>query len=78
MIAQKLVADAIEFVCGDSRRDIAADLGKGLGAKMKSLDGIPAGARAALEKRTPEIFDLKNWKAPRNDFAEYMEKRKPG
>ena len=27
---------------------------------------------------TPEIFDLKNWKAPRNDFAEYMEKRKPG
>ena len=33
MIAQKLVADAIEFVCGDSGRDIAADLGKGLGAK---------------------------------------------
>jgi hypothetical protein len=52
--------------------------GKGLGAKMKSLDGIPAGARAALEKRAPEIFDLKNWKAPRNDFAEYMQKRKPG
>jgi hypothetical protein len=51
--------------------------GKGLGAKIKSVDGIPAGARAALEKKTPEIFDLKSWKAPRNDFAEYMMKRKP-
>ncbi len=52
--------------------------GKGLGAKIKNLDGIPAGARAALEKKTSEIFDLKSWKAPRNDFAEYMMKRKPG
>ena len=36
VIAQKLVADAIEFVCGDSGRDIAADLGKGLGAKPQA------------------------------------------
>ena len=49
-----------------------------LGAKLRSLDDIPKGARAALEKKTPEIFDLKNWGSkPRNDFAEYMQKRRP-
>ena len=51
--------------------------GKGLGAKLTGLDDLPAGARAALEKRTPEIFDLPSWKSPRIDFVEYMQKRKP-
>jgi hypothetical protein len=49
--------------------------GKGLGTKLKSLDELPAGARAAFEKKTPEIFDIPNWKAPRIDFAEYMQQR---
>ena len=52
--------------------------GKALGAKLRSLDDVPKAARAAFEKKTPEIFDLKNWgSTPRNDFAEYMQKRRP-
>ena len=51
--------------------------GKGLGAKLASLDELPAAVRAALEQRTPEIFDLASWTKPRNDFAEFMQKRKP-
>jgi hypothetical protein len=51
--------------------------GRGLGAKLTSLDDVPRGARAVLEKRAPEIFDLPSWTKPRIDFAEYMQKRKP-
>lgn len=49
--------------------------GKGLGTKLKSLDDLPAAARAAFERKTPEIFDLPSWNAPRIDFAEYMQQR---
>ena len=52
--------------------------GKGLGTKLRSLDDLPRGARLALEKKTPEIFDLKSWTKPRIDFAEYMTKYGPG
>ena len=52
--------------------------GKGLGAKLRSLDDMPKAPRKLLEARAPEIFDLDNWKAPRLDFMEYMQKRKPG
>jgi len=51
--------------------------GKGLGAKIKSLDGVPRAAMQAIEKKTPEILDIKSWTKPRNDFAEYMQQRKP-
>jgi hypothetical protein len=51
--------------------------GKGLGAKLTSLDDLPPPVRSALEKRTPEIFDLDAWTKPRNDFAEFVQKRKP-
>jgi hypothetical protein len=51
--------------------------GRGLGAKLTSLDDIPAGARRAIEQKTPEIFDTANWKAPRVDFVEFTQKRKP-
>jgi hypothetical protein len=47
----------------------------GLGTKLKSLDDLPAAARAAFERKTPEIFDLPSWNAPRIDFAEYMQQR---
>ena len=47
--------------------------GKALGTKLRKLDDLPRGARLALEKRTPEIFDLASWTKPRIDFAEYMQ-----
>lgn len=53
--------------------------GKAYGCKLSSLDDIPKAARASLEKKTPEIFDLSLdiWKKPIIDFAEYMKQRKP-
>ena len=51
--------------------------GKGLGAKIKNLDGVPRAAMKAIEQKTPEILDIKSWTKPRNDFAEYMQQRKP-
>jgi len=51
--------------------------GKALGTKLRKLDDLPRGARLALEKRTPEIFDLASWTKPRIDFAEYMQQRAP-
>jgi hypothetical protein len=51
--------------------------GRGLGAKLSSLDDLPAGARAVLEKRAPEIFDLGSWTKPRIDFLEFTQQRKP-
>ena len=51
--------------------------GRGLGAKLRSLSDLPDGARSALEKRTPEIFDLPNWKEPKRDFVDFMRLRKP-
>ena len=51
--------------------------GKGLGAKLSSLDEVPKAARAVLESKAPEIFDLPSWTKPRIDFLEYMQKRKP-
>ena len=52
--------------------------GKGLGAKLRSLDDMPRAPRALLEKHAPQIFDLPSWTAPRLDFMEYMQQRKPG
>ncbi|MEZ5513697.1 MAG: DUF1838 family protein [Steroidobacteraceae bacterium] len=52
--------------------------GKGLGSKLRSLDDVPAAARAVLEQRAPEIFELDKWTKPRIDFMEYMQERAPG
>lgn len=51
--------------------------GKAYGTKLKSLDELPPGTRAQFEKKTPEIFNLSNWKAFRDDFDDYMKARKP-
>lgn len=51
--------------------------GKGLGAKLRRLEDMPRAARTVIEKRAPEIFDLKSWTKPRIDFLEYMQQRKP-
>ena len=40
-------------------------------------DLSPANARANLERKTPEIFDIASWTKPRLDFIEYMQQRKP-
>lgn len=50
--------------------------GKGLGAKLRSLNDLPNAPRRLFEKFTPEIFDIANWTEPRLDFVEYMKKRK--
>jgi len=46
--------------------------GRAAGTKLRSLDEIPAAARATLEARTPEIFDRTKWQAPRFDIPEYI------
>jgi hypothetical protein len=51
--------------------------GKAYGAKIKSIDQLPRIVRSNLEKKTPEIFDIKSWTKPRLDFVEYMQQRKP-
>jgi hypothetical protein len=51
--------------------------GKAFGTKLRSLDELPAVVRGNLEKKTPEIFDLKSWTKPRLDFIEFMQQRKP-
>jgi hypothetical protein len=51
--------------------------GKALGAKIKSLEEIPAGARRSLEKCTPEIFDIASWTKPRLDILEYVASQTP-
>ena len=45
--------------------------GRAMGAKLKSLDDIPAAARKGLEQKTPMLFDLANWPKDRDDTAEY-------
>lgn len=50
--------------------------GKGLGAKLRSLDDLPDAPRRLFEKFTPEIFNIAGWTEPRLDFVEYMQKRK--
>jgi hypothetical protein len=44
--------------------------GRALGAKLRSLDELPAAARKGLEKHTPMLFDLANW-PKRDDTEEY-------
>ncbi len=54
--------------------------GRALGAKLRSLDEIPAAARAGLERHTPMLFDLASWPKDRDDSTEYRKvlKRKRG
>jgi hypothetical protein len=32
---------------------------------------VPAPLRAAIEKQTPEMLDVENWKGFRNDMEDY-------
>lgn len=54
--------------------------GRAMGAKLKSMDDIPAAARKGLEEKTPMLFDLASWPKDRDDAAEYKKvlKRKRG
>lgn len=51
--------------------------GKAHGAKLASLDQLPAGARKSFEAKTPDIFDWKNWTKPHNDLMEYLATQTP-
>jgi Protein of unknown function (DUF1838) len=50
--------------------------GRAVGTKLRSIDEIPTAARAALEAKTPQIFDRKNWNTPRMDIPEYIKSLK--
>jgi hypothetical protein len=54
--------------------------GRAMGAKMRSLDDIPAAARKGLEQKTPMLFDLTSWPKGRDDADEYKKvlRRKRG
>ncbi len=45
--------------------------GRAMGAKLRSLDDIPAAARAGLEQKAPMLFDLASWPKDRDEVAEY-------
>ncbi|SFO02513.1 DUF1838 family protein [Sphingomonas sp. OK281] len=51
--------------------------GRAYGAKLRSLDDLPAGIRAGFEKKTPEIFDTANWTKPRLDIVEFLAGKTP-
>lgn len=46
--------------------------GRAYGAKIKSLDEIPLGARKSLESHTPDIFKWREWTGFRNDMGDYL------
>lgn len=51
--------------------------GNARGAKIKSLDELPAKIRTDFEKYTPEIFDRKSWTKPRLDTLDYLATQTP-
>ena len=52
--------------------------GRAYGAKIASLDDIPAGARRSLESHTPEIFKWREWQGFRNDIGDYVKTQGEG
>nr|WP_165388226.1 DUF1838 family protein [Sphingomonas populi] len=50
--------------------------GRAVGAKVRSLDGIPPAALKSMQTHTPRIFDRANWTAPYFDVPEYMKSLK--
>lgn len=51
--------------------------GKGLGAKLGSLDDLPKHVRTLFEKQTPQIFNLDSWSKSSSEFGSYMKERTP-
>ncbi len=51
--------------------------GRAFGAKLSGPSALPPKVLAAIEKHKPEILDIDNWTGQRNDFSEFMAKRKP-
>jgi hypothetical protein len=50
--------------------------GRGVGAKIKSLDEVPKAALAEFRKKTPLIFATETWTELRNETQEYKDKLK--
>lgn len=51
--------------------------GKAHGTKFASLNQIPAAALRGFEKKTPQVFDLDNWKEPALDVQSWMAANRP-
>jgi hypothetical protein len=50
--------------------------GRGVGAKIASLDDVPKAALAEFRKKTPMIFETETWTELRNETREYKDKLK--
>ena len=51
--------------------------GRGFGAKLDSIDQIPGFARADIERRHPQIFDIDSWTELTNEVGEYKRTQSP-
>ncbi|MBC2669875.1 DUF1838 family protein [Novosphingobium piscinae] len=51
--------------------------GKAHGAKLATLDQLPAAARKSFEAKTPDIFEWRNWSKPHNDIMDYLATQTP-
>lgn len=52
--------------------------GRGFGKKISGVDDIPAFARADLERRHPQIFDLDSWTELVDEWGDYKRAHRPG
>lgn len=51
--------------------------GRGFGKKIAGIDDIPAFARADLERRHPQIFDLDSWTELVDEWGDYKRENSP-
>jgi hypothetical protein len=51
--------------------------GRGFGKKIASVDDIPAFARADLERRHPQIFELDSWTELVDEWGDYKRENSP-
>ncbi len=52
--------------------------GRGFGQKIDGVDQMPAFARADIERRHPEIFDLDSWTELVDEWGDYKRANRPG
>ena len=51
--------------------------GRAYGTKYGSLDELPRGVLAGIEKSTPDIFDFESWDEPRIEILDYKRANEP-
>ncbi|TXS91987.1 DUF1838 domain-containing protein [Parahaliea maris] len=57
--------------------EVGRTYGRAYGTKYTSLDDMPPGVVAGIEKRVPDIFDFESWEEPRVEMLDYMKANKP-